>query len=188
MGNRLSSWMTGLAAVLCASALAAGAEEHASRTGKSDPQSFVQNAAQDGMLEVELGKIAQQKSQNPQVQKFGARMVKDHGKANAELASIAKQQNLEVPTQLDRKHQKMVQEMRGKSGTEFDLAYAEHMAKDHSKAVDLFKEASRSDDPQIAGFAKKTLPTLEEHKSLADSMVTETRTAAAKDSETPARR
>jgi len=115
-------------------------------------------------------------------------MVKDHGKANAELASIAKQQDLEVPTQLDPKHQKMVEEMRGKSGAEFDLAYAEHMARDHTKAIDLFKEASREDDPQLASFAKNTLPTLKEHKSLADSLVTETRTAAASGSETPARR
>ena len=49
-------------------------------------------------------------------------------------------------------------------------AYAEHMAMDHSKAVALFQAEAASSDPELAGFAKKTLPTLQEHKQLADSL------------------
>jgi putative membrane protein len=136
----------------------------------ADPQAFVEKAALDGMTEVELGKLAQQKASSAEVKQFGAQMVKDHGKANAELTSLAKPKNLTVPAKLDAKHQQMVDELKSKSGAEFDAAYAEHMQMDHSKAVDLFTAASKGSDPEIAAFARKTLPTLKEHKKMADAL------------------
>src|SRR5271170_4576949 len=42
---------------------------------------FAKEAARGGLMEVNLGKIAAQKSANPVVQQFGQRMVTDHGKA-----------------------------------------------------------------------------------------------------------
>lgn len=41
---------------------------------------------------------------------------------------------------------------------------------DHSKAVSLFEAASKTADAEIAGFAKKTLPTLKQHKQLAEKL------------------
>jgi putative membrane protein len=37
--------------------------------------SFLKNAAEGGMSEVELGKLAQQKASNPAVKEFGAMMI-----------------------------------------------------------------------------------------------------------------
>jgi putative membrane protein len=55
------------------------------------------------------------------------------------------------------------------------------MAKAHTKAVALFEAASQSSDPDVAAFAKKTLPTLQEHEQLANNLnaSVETRTASA---------
>src|SRR4051794_35989548 len=54
-----------------------------------DLTTFVKKAAQDGMTEVEVGKLALTKSQDPAVRGFAQKMVDDHSKANAELAQIA---------------------------------------------------------------------------------------------------
>jgi putative membrane protein len=143
------------------------------------PASFVKHAAEDGMAEVELGKIALSKSQDPAIQKFAQRMVQDHGKANTELAAIAKRKNLDVPTSLDSKHQSLVQSMNAKSGAAFDAAYSEHMQADHSKAIALFEAASKSSDKDLAAFAEKTLPTLQEHKQMADALPAGSRSASA---------
>ena len=51
--------------------------------------SFVKGAAEGGLAEVEFGKLAQQQAQDAQVKQFGARMVQDHGSANAELTALA---------------------------------------------------------------------------------------------------
>ncbi|HVY80555.1 MAG TPA: DUF4142 domain-containing protein [Steroidobacteraceae bacterium] len=150
----------------------------AGKTGGEDPKTFVKKAALDGMTEVELGKLAQQKSENPDVRSFGERMVTDHTKANDQLKQIAQEKGYQVPAKLDAEHQAMVQKLSSKSGAAFDQAYADAMNKDHSKAVALFTDAQQSSDKDLAAFAQKTLSTLEEHKDMADSLDSKIRTAS----------
>jgi putative membrane protein len=134
------------------------------------PTVFVKKAAQDGMTEVEAAKLALSKSQDKQIRDFAQRMVTDHGKANAELASIAKTKGIDAPKTLDAEHQAMVDTFKEKSGAEFDSAYAHHMNMDHSKAISLFEGAAKTSDADLAAFAQKTLPTLKEHKKLAEKL------------------
>src|SRR3954471_348993 len=58
---------------------------------------FTTLAAQGGMAEVDLGKLAQQKSRNDTVIAFAKRMIEDHGKANEQLTQLAKQAGLPLP-------------------------------------------------------------------------------------------
>jgi putative membrane protein len=133
----------------------------------ADPATFVAKAAQGGMTEVALSKAAATKSSDPGVKKFAEQMVQDHKEANDELSSIAKKKGLNVPASLDAEHQAMVQEINNKSGSEFDQAYGKQMAVDHTKTIALFDGATHSTDPDLAAFAKKTLPKLKEHKQMA---------------------
>ncbi len=132
-----------------------------------EPAAFVKMAAQAGMAEIEAGNIALAKSQDPQIRNFAERMVADHGKANSELASLAKAKGIEAPLRLDSDHRAMLDSLQAKSGPDFDAAYSQHMKMDHTKAIALFEGASKSADADFAGFAQKTLPTLKEHKQLA---------------------
>jgi len=149
---------------------ASNAAVAAQSTEAPSPKAFVEKAAQDGMTEVELGKVALEKSQNPEVRNFAQRMVTDHGKANSELASLAKQKGIDAPKKLDVEHQAMVKSLKAKDGASFDSEYSHHMNMDHSKAISLFEAASNSPDKDFAGFARKTLPTLKEHKELAGKL------------------
>jgi len=147
----------------------------------SSPATFVKTATLDGMTEVEFGKLAVSKSSNSDVKRFAQKMVQDHGQANQQLAALARSKGLPVPTKLDAKHEAMLQELSAKSGAAFDSDYASHMAKAHTKAVALFEAASQSSDPDLAAFAKQTLPTLQQHEQLANNLnaSVETRTASA---------
>jgi putative membrane protein len=147
--------------------------------GAENPSTFVKKASMAGMTEVELAKLALDKSKDANVRGFAQRMVSDHGKANTELTAIAKRKNLEVSKSLDAEHQKKVQELSGKSGAEFDAAYAQHMTMDHDKAAALFEGASKGNDAELASFAQKTLPTIKEHQKLAKDLKAQTRSAAA---------
>ena len=128
---------------------------------------FVQNAAQDGMTEVELGKLALDKSKNAAVRDFAQRMVTDHGKANKELASLASANGIDAPKKLDAEHQAIVNDMKSLDGARFDATYSHHMNMDHTKAISLFEAESKAPEKELADFAQKTLPTLQEHKQLA---------------------
>ena len=131
---------------------------------------FAMEAAEGGIMEVELGKLASQKAENPDVKSFAQRMVDDHGKANDELKSIASSKNITLPDEstVKTKHKAMLDRMEKMSGAAFDKAYMADMVKDHNKDVAAFeREANGGKDAELKAFASKTLPTLKEHQKLA---------------------
>ena len=73
------------------------------------PSVFVKKAGLDGMTEVEAGKVALSKSQDPAIRDFAQRMVTDHGKANSELESLAIRKGLQAPKRLDAEHKEMLE-------------------------------------------------------------------------------
>jgi putative membrane protein len=120
-----------------------------------DTQQFMKEAASDGMLEVKLGKMAQEKASSDAVKQFGERMVQHHTQANKELMQLASQKGVTVPSALMPKHQQLVDKL---SGEEFDRTYMAEMVKDHSQAVqDFEKQAETAQDPDVKAFAAKTL-------------------------------
>ena len=125
---------------------------------------FAATAANDGMAEVAVGKIAQQKAVNPRVKAFAGMMVADHSKANDELTTIATAKNIKLPSAPDADKQKMADDLNKKSGKDFDKAYVDGMVDGHEKAVKLFTDASQNcQDSTLKAFATKTLPTLKMH-------------------------
>jgi putative membrane protein len=139
----------------------------AQKLSKRD-RDFVMDAATGGMAEVELGKLAQQNAQDDQVKQFGARMVQDHSKANDELKTIAANQGIELPQQLDKKNEQLKDRLARLQGPQFDRAYMAAMVRDHNADVAAFRrEAQSGGDPAIKGFAAKTLPILGQHDRIA---------------------
>jgi putative membrane protein len=129
---------------------------------------FATEAAQGGLKEVQLGELAQQQAASDAVKEFGQRMVTDHGKANDQLKQIAQQKGIELPQELPTDAQQLHDELAQKSGEEFDRAYMDEMVKDHEEDVEKFRQYTENgQDPDLTGFAKETLPVLEEHLQLA---------------------
>lgn len=134
-------------------------------------RTFLMDAAQGGMMEVELGRVAAQKGVSDSVKQFGQRMVDDHSKADTELASVASNKGITLPTTLDEKHQAEVTKLSAMSGAEFDRAYAKKMLSDHTKDVSEFeRESTRGTDADLKTFATNTLPTLREHLQMAKAL------------------
>jgi putative membrane protein len=147
---------------------------------------FAKKAAGDGMAEVELGRLAQQKAASDQVKQFGQRMVDDHSKANDQLRSIAQQKGIDLPQDLPAEAQQTYDELQQKSGHDFDQTYMDLMVEDHHKAIDLFQQEAKSGkDADLENFAEETLPTLQEHLQLAQQ-TQEQVTAAAGQEQQPA--
>ncbi len=140
--------------------------DSSSESGKlsAADKKFVMDAAKGGMMEVELGKVAADKGNSPDVKQFGQRMVDDHSKANDQLKSIAEQKGVTLPTDLDAKDKAMKDKLSGLSGDQFDKMYMQHMVMDHKKDVAEFKKESTSaKDSDVKNFASQTLPTLQDH-------------------------
>src|ERR1700730_5478178 len=132
---------------------------------------FTKKAAQGGMAEEKLGKLAQEKGTSDSVKKFGQRMVEDHTKAGDELKRAAAQENITLPGEISAKDKATYDSLSKLSGAAFDRAYARDMVKDHEEDVaDFNKEAHRGNSAAIKNFATQTLPTLQDHLKEAKEM------------------
>ncbi|UOQ54306.1 DUF4142 domain-containing protein [Hymenobacter cellulosivorans] len=132
---------------------------------------FVVNAASDGMLEVELGKLAQQKATNPAVKTFGQHMVEQHSEANNALKALAGRKSLVLPASLGQEQQETYSKLAALTGTEFDKQYMASMVKDHKRDADEFEDMSEDAyDGDIRGFAAKYAPVLKEHLDMAEKL------------------
>jgi putative membrane protein len=133
-----------------------------------DASEFAVKAANGGMMEVELARLASTKATSQDVKTFAQKMMDDHMKANDELQSLATQKNITLPAALSDESKNNVERLSKLSGAEFDREYMEFMVDDHEEDVEMFRKAANdSKDAEIKSFASKTLPTLESHLEMA---------------------
>jgi putative membrane protein len=119
-------------------------------------KAFMKDAAKGGMMEVAMGRVAEQNATDKEVKNFGARMVKDHGKANDELKTLAREQNVQLPAEKEP----------GKWKSDKD--YMGQMVKDHENDLAAFeKEAKEGSDPNVKNFASKTSEVVRKHLDMA---------------------
>ncbi|NHA07587.1 DUF4142 domain-containing protein [Mucilaginibacter sp. HC2] len=129
-----------------------------------DDAKFATDAANGGMAEVAVAKVAEQKAVNPQVKKFAEMMVKDHSKANEELMAIAKTKNITLPAEPSEDKQKELKDLSAKSTTDFDKAYVDAMVDGHKKTISMFEDAAKNcKDADLKAFATNTLPIIKGH-------------------------
>jgi putative membrane protein len=138
--------------------LALAQESPASKSSalSAKDRKFMHKAAKGGMMEVALGRLAEQKGQSEDVKSFGKRMVTDHSKANEELKSIAEKKGVKLASK----------EPSEKWSS--DKAYMDMMVKDHEKDLAEFQEeANNGSDPDVKKFADDTAKMVQEHLDLA---------------------
>jgi putative membrane protein len=139
--------------------------------GKGADATFIKKAAIGGMTEVELGKVAEKNGKKDEVKSFGSQMVKDHGKANDNLKSVAGKMNAAVPGKVDAKHQAMIDKMSKLSGEAFDTAYVKAMVTDHEKDIAEFEKArGEVSNDGLKKFIDDTVPVMKEHLEMVKKM------------------
>jgi putative membrane protein len=143
----------------------------ATTSGKSEPHkdaSFMKDTAEDGLAEVEAGKLAQQKSQNDQVKALANQLIEDHTKANDELKSLAESKGVKLPTSPSVMEKAKLKMLGTHDGAKFDKDFGEWAVKSHEKDISAFqKEAKDGKDADVKAWAEKTLPTLQHHLDMA---------------------
>ncbi len=135
-------------------------------------KAFVMKAAKGGLMEVDLGNMAQQKAENQRIKDFGSMMVKDHSAANDELKNLASAKGITLNTDslknTYKDHAATMEKMEAKA---FDKHYAGMMVDDHKKDISEFeKESKDAKDADLKAWVNKTLPTLKMHLDSAQAI------------------
>jgi putative membrane protein len=132
---------------------------------------FIEDAAEGGMMEVQVGQLAQGKASDPNVKNFGETLVKDHTKANNELVQLANSKHVELPASPSHGERRDIEKMGKLSGKDFDKKFVAMGVKDHEKDIKKFEKASgKVKDPDLKAWIDKTLPTLREHLAMAQKL------------------
>ena len=135
-----------------------------------DDSKFAVKAADGGMMEVELSKLALTKSQSPEVKKFAQMIVTDHTTANEELKKLAGTKNISVPAAISTDKQEKLNDFMKKTGNDFDKEYTSYMVSNHKDDISLFKkQAEKGKDAEVKAWAAGKLSTLEQHLQMAQT-------------------
>ena len=160
------------------SSQSAGASGAAGATGSSTlskaDSKGITDMAMVNMAEIEMGKLAQSKSQNAEVKTYAQQMIDDHTKALQEVQTVAQAKGVTLPTELDAKHKAMSAKLEKLTGDAFDREYMKVGGlASHKEAHKLLQKNQKSaKDPEVKGLATKMMPTVEQHLKAAQQMPT----------------
>lgn len=191
-------WIAPMAALIAAAAPLAQAQtqqptapaERQAEDGTKADTAFIAQALTSGREEVELAKLAAEKSQNPQIKQFAQMLVSNHTAVNEQLVLLG-QRNGAAPVPRDDTQRggadspdsppatspgaaptsAKAQELAKLSGAEFDRKFLAMIVEGHEKSVELYTRQSESGaDPAAKKLASEMLPKIREHLQQAKSL------------------
>lgn len=116
--------------------------------GPDTAHDFMTKAAMTGHAEVQLGQLAVERAQSPDVKEFAQMMVRDHTKSNKELSAAVTTQDVKIAPVMDQKHQQLIERLRTLRGAEFDREYMKAMVEGHTEAKNMLE--TRANQGQTA--------------------------------------
>lgn len=131
-----------------------------------DRPTFVKVVSSANEFEIRSSELAKQNAEQEGIKKAADMIIADHTKAGEKMkATLAAKDAAPVePIELAPKHRRMLEQLQGMKGKDFDALYLDIQAQAHVEAVALFRTyAGAGDDLSLVGFARETLPSLETH-------------------------
>jgi putative membrane protein len=86
------------------------------------------------------------------------------------LKKLAAQKNVTLPTNVSEDHQRKMDDLKKKTGRDFDRAYMDMMEDGHEAAIRDFERNTSNGDGDVRDFVAKMLPTLRMHLDSADAI------------------
>jgi putative membrane protein len=135
---------------------------------------FIRKVTEDGLAQVQLGKLASEKATSQDVKDYGQKMVDEHAKLNSSMAVIADSIGMRLPKNLNKADQAQYQKLSALSGDAFDKEYLSCMVRDHHENMREFRvESQTTTDPDLKDAVEKAEKVIHEHLALARKLATE---------------
>jgi putative membrane protein len=132
---------------------------------------FLKNVSESSAVQVQLGKLAQDKASSDSVKEFGKQMVEAHTQTAEHLKEAAAGLKIQVPTEPSRKARKAEERLSKLSGADFDRTYAKMTADEQRQAVKQFeREAKNGRVPAMKDFAARNLLAEQERQKDAEEL------------------
>jgi putative membrane protein len=134
-------------------------------------QDFMMKAAQMHLAEIDMARIAMQKSQNPDVRDFANMIQSDHTEALEDLTDMMRDKGMSRANVLGPDAKTDIEKMTALSGPEMDREFVNTMVADHQKALEMFRDhANIAQSPDVRKYAEDLIPKLEMHLEKAQKL------------------
>jgi putative membrane protein len=136
-------------------------------------QGFANTAAASDRFEIESSKLAATQGQSAAIKSYAAKMITAHQESTAKLKTTASGLTTPVTPDdtLSAAQQQDLDGLKGKTGAEFDTAYAAAQVKAHQAALDALNAyAASGDTPALKEFASGLVPTVTAHLNMAKGL------------------
>lgn len=136
-----------------------------------DDKKFLADSAQGSLYEINLAKLALQKSGDANVKMFASKMIKDHEMLITSMKPLSHKLGVKEPTGPTIADRAKYQELKMKSGISFDRAYVEAMVKDHNDDLKNFiEEENKTTNPELKAAVAKGEAVIREHTQMIDGI------------------
>lgn len=145
----------------------------AAERAETPGQSFANVAAASDVFEIETSKLAIEKASTAKIKTFARQMVKAHTETTTKLktASAAATPPIAPVVALTAAQQTQLDDLRGKSGAEFDRAYVAAQITAHQATLDSLKGYSAGGNVHsLKTFATDLIPVVTAHLNMAKSL------------------
>jgi putative membrane protein len=126
-----------------------------------EPHDFIASATMEFMTDMQSAELALARGTTESVRAIATHLIDDCNRVLSDVARVATRKNLPLPKSLDPDHEVVLQQMREKTGADFDAAYMERIASHHRHAMKLFKRGQAIKIPDISAFASRVLAMME---------------------------
>lgn len=156
---------------------AQGLAQNQSQLSNAD-RNLMRTLAQIHLGEVDMGKMAQSRSQDIQVRSFAQRMIDDHGKALEELQKLADAKGVILPGGPDKKQAAAKEQLTALTGDHFTQQYLTHAGDvAHREAHQLLQRAAQTaQDPELKAHASQSLALVEQHLKMSNHLIAKNQT------------
>lgn len=128
---------------------------------------FMIHAAQTNMAEVMMGQLALRRSSNAGVRMIASTTMRDHGRAQRDLAAIFRAKGAPLPPNPGPIHTAVYEKLSRLRGAAFDKAYMAVQVGAHENSVTLFAhETEIGRDATVKAHARNKLPGILGHTAM----------------------
>jgi putative membrane protein len=150
-----------------------GADRGNTAATMSPGQTFANAAAASDAFEIATSKLAQGSAHSAAVKSFADKMIAAHTASTGKLKAAAAGASPAITPDatLTAEQQQTLDSLKGKTGADFDKAYAAAQVDAHQKTLDALKAYSASGDvPQLKTFAGGMIATVTAHLNMAKGL------------------
>ena len=137
----------------------------------SADKSFMEDASQGSLAEINFAKLALAKSQDKNIREFATKMIHDHEMLIQQMKPLVAKYHVKPATGPSVKDRAIYEDLKIKSGSEFDKAYVEAMVKDHDNDLkDFIKEANDTQLQDLKVTVEKGETVIRGHAEMIDNI------------------